>query len=299
MSLKYKDFISLKETSKEEIQYLLEDAEKLKQNRGDKTNTHPLYGKDLGLLFEKPSTRTRISFEVGVRELGGNSLFMSDDEIQLGRGETVGDTSRTLSLYLDGVIARVYSHSTIKELSSHSSIPVINGLSDFNHPCQAISDVFTLFELNKLEEKFAWVGDGNNVCHSLLYVLPKLGMNMVIATPAGYEPDQEVINEARKYGEVEITNQPKKAIESSGVVYTDQWVSMGDEKDKTKNFERFQINKELLSFASSDVVFMHCLPAKRGQEVTDEIIDGDKSIVWRQAENRLHAQKAILKNIYS
>lgn len=297
MKLDYQDFVSLEDISGKEIEDILKKTGKIK-NKSTETENGVLENKDIGLLFEKPSTRTRISFEVGIRQLGGNCLFMRDEEIQLGRGETVADTSRTLSLYLNGIIARVNSHSKIEGLAERSEIPLINALSDFNHPCQAISDLFTLKELGKLGEKFVWVGDGNNVCNSLLHSLPKMGSEMVVCTPENFEPNEDILKKAKEYGKINVVNRPEKAVEDAEVIYTDQWVSMGDSEDKLKYFDGFQVNEELLSYASSSVVFMHCLPAKRGQEVTDQVIDGNKSIVWKQAENRLYSQKAILSLIY-
>jgi ornithine carbamoyltransferase len=290
--------------TKEEIEQILKTAELLKFQllRGE---DHPLLkGKTLAMIFEKPSTRTRVSFEVGMWQLGGYALYLSAGDLQLGRGETIADTAQVLSRYVDGIMARVFAHQTILDLIKYSRVPVINGLSDFTHPCQGLADFFTIYEkkgrLSGL--KLAYVGDGNNVAHSLLYGCSKLGISMAVACPKGYEPDPEVVSksreEAKKSGcEVRVTKDPKEAVKGADIVYTDVWASMGKEKEHEKRvriFKPYQVNGKLVKEAEEDYIFMHCLPAHRGQEVTDEVADSENSVIFDQAENRLHTQKALL-----
>jgi ornithine carbamoyltransferase len=258
----------------------------------------------LAMIFEKPSTRTRVSFEVGMWQLGGYALYLSSSDLQLGRGETIGDTSQVLSRYANGIMARVFKHQTILDLIRYSRVPVINGLSDFSHPCQGLADLFTVYEkkgqLSGL--KLAYVGDGNNVAHSLIYGCSKVGMDIALACPKGYEPDSEVVSKAKEEAKrngcaVKVTNDPKEAVRGADVVYTDVWASMGQEKEhekRVKIFKPYQVNAQLVKEAKEDYLFMHCLPAHRGEEVTDEIADSRNSVIFDQAENRMHAQKAIL-----
>lgn len=302
--MKGKSLASLKDLSSEEIEEILKTSEllKLQTLRGQ---DHPLLkGKTLAMIFEKPSTRTRVSFEVGMWQLGGYALYLSASDLQLGRGETIGDTAQTLSRYVHGIMARVFSHQTILDLIKYSRVPVINGLSDFSHPCQALADLFTIYEKKgKLSGlRFAYVGDGNNVAHSLLYGCSKLGINITVASPKGYQPHPEVVSyaksEAKKRGsEVVITEDPLEAVTGADVIYTDVWTSMGMEKEREeriKVFQPYQINPKLTKHAKEDYIFMHCLPAHRGEEVVDEVADSSNSVIFDQAENRLHTQKALL-----
>jgi len=276
--------------------------------KDDPPTDEPLRGATLGTVYQKRSTRTRVSFEACMNQLGGDAVFLSSDDIQLGRGETIADTARALSRYVDGLMARVHGHGEVEELAEYADVPVINGLSDFNHPCQALADAFTLAETKGDETPealegltLAWVGDGNNVCQSLLHTLPRLGVSVRVGTPEGHRPDGSVVERALELvGEgdseatVELTDDPEGAVEDADAVYTDTWVSMGEESKDASAFEPFQVNETLFENASEDAVFMHCLPAHRGHEVTDEVIDGPRSVVWRQAENRMHAQKVLL-----
>ena len=263
-----------------------------------------LAGKTLAMIFQKPSTRTRVSFEVGIYQLGGIGLHLSGNDLQLGRGETIADTARVLSRYVDAIMARTHAHQDIVELARDASVPVINGLSDLLHPCQALADYFTLLEHKQTlrGRKIAYVGDGNNMCHSLLYGANKVGMHIAVATPQGYEPKsiimKSVQREAQQVGvQVTLTEDPGVAVEGADAVYTDVWASMGQEAEAEVRkgiFRPYQVNASLMARAKPDAVFMHCLPAHRGEEVSAEVIDGPQSIVFDQAENRLHVQKAIL-----
>src|SRR3989338_5694884 len=298
-----RDLISLEDFSREEILSLLKMSALLKRDRAFRGDH--LRGKAVGLLFQKPSNRTRVSFEVGVFQLGGNCLYLGPDEINLGVRESTADVAKTLSRYLDGIVARTFTHKDIVDLARHASVPVINGLSDMHHPCQALTDIFSI------EEKFgktkgivlAYVGDGNNnVCHSLLIGCAKMGIHMHIAAPKKYAPDKEVLRLAKAFaqetaGRIFLTHSPKEAVAGADVIYSDVWVSMGQEKEvkkRLKDFKGFQINGNLVKGAKKDFAFMHCLPAHRGQEVTADVIDGSHSIVFDQAGNRLHVQKAIM-----
>jgi len=264
----------------------------------------PLAGKVMAMLFMKSSTRTRISFEVGMHRLGGHSLFLSSRDIQLGRGETIADTARVLSRYCDIIMARVFAHSDIEELAEFSSVPVVNGLSDEYHPCQALADLQTIEEKKgRLEGvRLAYLGDGNNVCHSLLLASAMVGVEIRVATPDGFEPKPRVVQKAREIasetgGGVHIMSAPEEAVDGADVVYTDVWASMGQEDEAERRrrvFAPFQVNAELLKKARPDAVVMHCLPAHRGEEITDEVIDGTQSVVFDQAENRMYAQQALL-----
>jgi ornithine carbamoyltransferase len=302
--MKGKSLASLYDLTKEEIEQILKTSELLKLQllRGQE---HPLLkGKTLAMIFEKPSTRTRVSFEVGMWQLGGYALYLSSSDLQLGRGETIGDTAQVLSRYVDGIMARVFAHQTILDLVSYSKVPVMNGLSDFSHPCQGLADLFTVYEkkgrLSGL--KLAYMGDGNNVAHSLIYGCSKVGMNITLGCPKGYEPDAQVVSrgkeEARKSGsDVIVTNDPNEAAKGADIIYTDVWASMGKEKereDRLKTFKPYQINTQLVKLAKEGHIFMHCLPAHRGEEVTDEVADSKHSVIFDQAENRMHTQKGLM-----
>jgi ornithine carbamoyltransferase len=302
--MKGKSLASLYDLTREEIEEILKTSELLKLQllRGQE---HPiLKGKTLAMIFEKPSTRTRVSFEVGMWQLGGYALYLSASDLQLGRGETIADTAQVLSRYADGIMARVFSHQTILDLIKYSRVPVINGLSDFTHPCQGLADLFTIFEKkSKLSGlKLAYVGDGNNVAHSLLYGCSKVGMDIFLACPKGYEPNPEVVSQAKKEAkrngsEVKVTNDPKEAVKGADIVYTDVWASMGKEKEheeRVKILKPYQVNAQLVKEAKEDYLFMHCLPAHRGEEVTDQVADSKNSVIFDQAENRMHTQKALL-----
>ncbi|MCA9407729.1 MAG: ornithine carbamoyltransferase [Candidatus Omnitrophica bacterium] len=302
-----RDLLSLEDFSSEEIQTILRMTKKVKGTRNHSSGI--LSGKTIGLVFQKPSNRTRVSFEVGIAQLGGNCIYLGPEEINLGVRETTEDVAKTLTRYLDGIVARTHKHEDIVDLTKYSTIPVINGLSDLYHPCQALTDLFSIEEkLGELKGlTLAYVGDGNNVCHSLLLGCAKVGMNMQIATPKGeYSPNASVVQKALEYAKatnakIVLTNDPNEAVNKADVIYADVWVSMGQEEEsekRLKDFQGFQINKELLKTANKNYVFMHCLPAHRGLEVAADVIDGDHSIVFDQAENRLHTQKAILIFLY-
>ncbi len=305
--LKGRDFIGLADYSPEEIRYLIDLAIELKRKNKAGEVYQPLLGKTLGMIFEKSSTRTRVSFEVGMYQLGGHALFLSKNDIQLGRGENIWDSAQTLSRYLDGIMIRTFEHRNVIDLARGAMIPVINGLSDFSHPCQALCDYQTILEQKGSLEgiKIAYIGDGNNMVHSLMMGAAKLGLHMAIASPEGYTPDKDVEGITREYlsntgGSLLITQDPKEAIADADVIYTDVWASMGfedEQKVREQAFEAFQVNEELVKYAKKDYLFMHCLPAHRGEEVSEGIIDGSHSIVFDQAENRLHAQKAIMTAI--
>lgn len=300
--LKGKDLLTLADFSKEEITYLLELADQIKQKRKNKEVYEPLKGKILGMIFEKSSTRTRVSFEAGMYQLGGTALFLSSNDLQLGRGEPISDTAKILSGYLDGIMIRTFSQQDVVELAENATIPVINGLTDDFHPCQVLADLQTIKEeKGKLEGlKLAYIGDGNNMAHSLLIGCAKMGLNIAVASPKGYQPRQDIVELATSFAagtEVLVTEDPIIAVKNADVIYTDVWASMGQEeeqKEREKAFIPYQVNKELVSHAKSDAIFMHCLPAHRGEEVTAEVIDGPNSVVFQEAENRLHAQKALM-----
>jgi ornithine carbamoyltransferase len=296
-------FLSLKDWSRDEIELLFEQAAAIKAN--PEAYTGALAGQSLAMIFQKPSTRTRVSFEVGMYQLGGRALFLGQDVIQLNRGESIPDTARVLSRYVQGIMARVFAHQDVLDLARHGSVPVINGLSDLLHPCQALADYFTLRErrggLQGL--KMAYVGDGNNVAHELMFGAVKLGMQMSVGCPKGYEPNplifKSAVREAQKLGSPipEVTQDPLQATADADVVYTDVWTSMGQEaeaRERIAAFQGFAVTPQLLVGANPEALFMHCLPAHRGEEVAAEVIDGPQSVVFDQAENRLHVQKAIL-----
>jgi len=301
---KQKDFISIADLSRQEIQMILNLARFLKARAKKGDTPKVLKGKSLAMLFEKPSNRTRVSFEVGMWQLGGLAINLDMKNLRFGTGETIHDIAKTLSRYVDGILIRTFEHEKVTELAQYADIPVINGLTDLLHPCQAISDIFTVQEKKgKLRNiKMVYIGDGNNVCHSLMHAAAKMGMDLVIATPKGYEPDKSVLNNSLEIAKssnasIKVVNDPKEAVKGADFVYTDVWASMGQEKEAKKRkkvFKKFQVNRDLLKYAKSDTLVMHCLPAHRGEEITDDVIDGRKSIVFDQAENRLHVQKAIL-----
>jgi ornithine carbamoyltransferase len=302
MSLKGRDLLTLYDFTKEELVEFLKAGEDLKLRAKMGEKTFVLSGKKLGMIFEKPSTRTRVSFEVAMYELGGHAIYLSSSELQLKRGETIADTARVLSRYVDGIMARVYSHKDIVELAKYASIPVINGLSDMFHPCQVLGDLLTIKEKKGYLEglKLTYLGDGNNVCHSLMIGGVKMGLKVFVSTPKDYQPSKEVINMAKECekdgGELHLVEDPIEAVKDSDIIYTDVWVSMGQEDSeiKKKKLMPYQVNKELVKYAKKDFIFMHCLPAHRGEEVLDEVIDSENSVVFDQAENRLHIQKGIL-----
>lgn len=264
----------------------------------------PLKDKTLGMIFQKSSTRTRISFEVGMNQLGGRALYLSTADLQIGRGEPISDTARVMSRYLDGIMIRAVNHFDVVELSEYSSIPVINGLTNLEHPCQALADMLSIYEFKKSfkDKTLVFIGDGNNVCNSLILISGILGLNMNIACPSGYEPDTNIYKKGKEYAEksnseLNIIHDIEEAVSNTDVVYTDVWVSMGDENEenvRNDDFSNFQVNNEVMKLAKDDAIFMHCLPAIRGQEVASEVIDGPQSIIWDQAENRLHVQKAVM-----
>ncbi|MCD6309704.1 MAG: ornithine carbamoyltransferase [Candidatus Eremiobacteraeota bacterium] len=303
-NLKGRSLLSISDLSREELYRIFDLAELLKRQQKEGQTHHLLAGKTLGMIFEKPSTRTRVSFEVGMYQLGGLALYLSRNDLQLGRGETIADTARTLGRFVDMIMARVYSHDTVEELAKYSGLPVINGLSDMEHPCQVIGDLFTIKEKKgELEGlKLCFIGDGNNVCNSLLLGCGMTGINMSVAHPPGYAPMSSILDRARKIGdennaEISIVERPVDAIAGADIIYTDVWVSMGQEEEseeKERKFSKYKVNSELLSLAKPDTIVMHCLPAHRGEEITDEVMDGPQSVVFDQAENRLHTQKAIM-----
>ncbi len=292
------DFLTLSERTRAELEFLLQLALQVKarpeQVRG------ALDGKTLAMLFEKPSLRTRATFEIGMNQLGGRALYFNPQEVGLGTRESVPDVARNLSRWVDVIMARVFAHATVAGLAEHSTVPVINGLSDFEHPCQALGDFQTLLEhKGRLDGlTLAWLGDGNNVCHSLIAGAARLGIRMRVVTPPGYEPDPAVVKDARAAGgDVTLTHDPAEAVAGADAVYTDVWASMGQENEaveRAKVFRPFQVNAGLMRRAAPQALFMHCLPAHRGDEVTDEVMDAPYSVVFDQAENRLHSQKAIL-----
>ena len=300
-----KNVLSICDLSSKQILDILNLAEILKSPVNVQEARNQLRGRILGMVFQKPSTRTRISFETAMLQLGGNAINLSFNDLQLSRGESIEDTARTLSLYLDCLMARVNSHNDLEKLSQYSTIPVINGLSDLFHPCQILADLLTIFEHKKKLGgiTLAFIGDGNNICNDLLLGCSKLGININISTPPDFEPMDWIVDTARveskKYdSSVLITNDPFEAVKEADVVVTDTFISIGKENEQEKRdamfLPKYQINDDIVKHAKNDYIFMHCLPAKRGKEVTSEIIDGSHSVVWTQAENRLHVQKALL-----
>jgi len=296
-------FLSSADLTRDAALQLFALAADLKQRWKAGRRGTPLAGRTLALIFEKPSLRTRVTFEVGIVQLGGRAVHLSGHEIGLGTRESVLDVARNLSLWVDGIAARVYSHETIEALARHASVPVINGLSDGEHPCQALADFFTLWErgVDFGTMRLAWLGDGNNVCHSVLLLGALLGASLVVACPPGYAPDARVQAAVRKLGgRLEVTEDPRKAATGADVIYTDVWVSMGQEAERERRLEafgRYQVNEAVVGVAKPSALVMHCLPAHRGEEITDAVLDGPRSVVLEQAENRLHAQKAVVLSL--
>lgn len=305
--LKGRDFLDLEDFTSEELQYLLDYAIELKRKQKAGEVYQPLKGKTLGMIFEKSSTRTRVSFEVGMYQLGGHPLFLSRNDLQIGRGEPISDTAQVLSRYVDGIMIRTFAHTTLTDLAKYASVPVINALTDWSHPCQAMADYQTVLEhKGKLAGlKIAFIGDGNNMAHSLMMGAAKFGMHFAIAAPEGYLPDAEMTARsmtvaAATGGSVLVTGDIREAIADADIVYTDVWASMGfeeEQKIREKAFAEYQVNEELVKYAKSDYMFLHCLPAHRGEEVSAGVIDGPNSLIFDEAENRLHAQKAIMAAI--
>jgi len=295
LKIKNKHILSIDELEPKEITHLIELGIQLKKEKKSKSL---LEGKTLAMIFEKPSTRTRVSFETGMFQLGGHALTLSNDDLQLSRGETIADTAKVLSRYVDAIMARVYDHETLEILSEHSGVPVINGLSNSYHPCQILADLMTIKEhkkkFNKI--KIAWIGDGNNVCNSLILGCAKLKTKISIATPSGFEPSTVATSTAKLHTDIELTNDPIESVTDADVIMTDTFVSIhNDGTDRLQKFlPKFQVNSSLMEKAKKDAIFLHCLPAKREQEVTSEVLDGPQSVVWDEAENRLHVQKALL-----
>lgn len=292
--------------AKDEIYEILALASELKEKQKKNIPHELLKNKSLGMIFEKSSTRTRVSFEVGMTQLGGHALYLSSKELQMGRGETISDTAKVLGRFVDGIMYRAFDHKMMLELANNATVPVINGLDNIEHPCQIIADLLTIKEKKKDFKglKLAYVGDGNNVCNSLLLGAAIVGMNMGVGCPKSYEPNKEILEKAKKIAKskIEILESPFDAVNNADVVYTDVWVSMGDESEKEKRkktFLPYQINQKLIGNAKKNCIVMHCLPAHRGMEITDEVVDGRKSVVFDQAENRLHAQKAVMVKLMS
>jgi ornithine carbamoyltransferase len=300
-----KDILSIADLSTNEIDVILMLAEKLKHEHKRGKSRPFLQGKTLGMIFQKPSTRTRVSFEVGMYQLGGDAVYLGANDIQLSRGETIEDTAKTLSLYLDCIMARVYNHKDIQTLARYASVPVINGLSDSFHPCQILADLMTIKEHKKKLRglQLAWLGDGDNVCNDLMLGCAKTGISMTAACPKGYEPLEEIVQLAKAEGkktgvDIAITNDSISAVREADIIATDTFISIGKEGERTTReaafLPNYQVNKDIMKLAKGDAIFMHCLPAKRGMEVTADVIDGKWSVVWQEAENRLHTQKALL-----
>ena len=302
--LKGRDFLRVNDWAPEELVLVLDHADRLKARQRERIPHTLLEGRTLGMIFHKPSTRTRVSFEVGISQLGGTGLYLAAGDLQLGRGETIKDTAVVLSRYLDGIMIRTFKQADVDELAEHAGIPVINGLTDEFHPCQALADVLTIRErLGGFEGvKVAYLGDGNNVCHSLMVACAKLGMDFVAATPAGYEPSEEVVGWAKTAANVsgssvELTNDPRAAASGADVLYTDVWTSMGQDEGHEKHLADlagYGIDQDMVALGSERAIVLHCLPAHYGEEITEDVLYGPNSAVWDQAENRLHAQKALM-----
>ncbi|WP_456408999.1 ornithine carbamoyltransferase [Caldithrix abyssi] len=299
-----KDFISIADYSREELEEIFELTKELKAKTKRGEEHHLCKGKTMAMIFAKPSARTRISFETGMYQLGGYALYLSPNDIGIGKREAVKDIARVVSRYNDIIMARLFDHAHILEMAEYASVPVINGLTDYNHPCQIMADIFTVLEkrghLNNL--KITYIGDGNNVANSWVNLASKLPMHLVICSPSGFEPDDETLTRAREAGvsQIEIVHDPQAAVKDADVVYTDVWASMGQEAEAEKRrkvFMPYQVNAELMSHARKDALVMHCLPAHRGEEITDDVIDGPQSIVFDEAENRMHVQKAIIAKL--
>lgn len=304
MNFKGKDFLTIHDFTSDEIHYILEYTTQLKKQQKQGQEHHILKGKSLGMVFSKSSTRTRVSFEVGMYQLGGMALFLSANDLQIGRGEPIKDTARVMSRYVDGIMIRTFSHAEVEEIAYYADIPIINGLTDLLHPCQAMADIFTVLEHKGTLKglKMTYIGDGNNVAHSLMHVCAKVGMDITVATPVGYEPDKKMVAQAFADAEltgskIQVINDPLAAAEGADVLYTDVWASMGQEAEqmaRKRAFADFQINSNTMAIANKDAIVMHCLPAHRGEEITNEVIEGPQSVVFDEAENRLHVQKAIM-----
>ena len=302
--MKGKSLLTIHELTLEEVWQIFELSKSLKEKRLSSEPHRLLEGKKLGMIFSKPSTRTRVSFEVGIFELGGTGLYFNQNDLQLKKSENVSDTAKVLSRYLDGIMIRTFDHQDVVDLATHGSIPIINGLTDLHHPCQVLADLFTILEKKRTLQglKLAYIGDGNNMAHSLLHGCAKVGMNISIASPSGYTPLDSVVAESQKDAKymgskIEILNDPIAAVKDADIVYTDVWASMGQEKEaqeRKAKFMKYQINPELVKHAKEDYLFMHCLPAHRGDEVVNEVIDSTNSVVFDEAENRLHVQKAVM-----
>jgi len=299
-----RDFLSMVDLSSTEVQSLIELAARLKSQVKEDALNQSLAGKVVGLLFEKPSTRTRVGFETAIYQLGGQATYLRTDELQLARGEPLKDTARVLGAYLNGIVIRTYAHDMLVEFAKYAPVPIINALSDLEHPTQIIADMLTIVEAKgRLQGlRFAWVGDGNNVCNSWLLGGASMGINVAVSCPKGFDPDKSVIEKARGLAKesgasIELVRDPEKAVQGADVVYTDVWVSMGQErvaKKKERKFKGYQVNSKLVSTAKNDCVVMHCLPAHRGMEITDDVLEGPNSIIWKQAENKLHGARAVL-----
>jgi len=301
MKLETKDLLTGDEISNKEFLELIDFSIKLKEENKTVKGKQLLENKTLAMLFEKPSTRTRVSFETGMKQLGGHTIILSLNEMQHSRGESVEDTAKTLSGYVDGIVARVYEHSFIEDLAKHATVPVINGLSNSYHPCQTLADFMTIKEHKKKfkDLKISWIGDGNNVCNSLIFGCSKTQTDIVIATPKGFEPNPEVVKKSSENTTIDLTTDPESAVKDADIVMTDTFTSIhtSDPKRTEKFLPSFQVNDSLMEKAKNDAIFMHCLPAKREQEVSSSVIDGLQSVVWDQAENRLHSQKALLLSL--
>ena len=301
MKLKTKDLLTLAELTPKEFLGLIDYSIKLKKDLKNKKNHAELKNKTLAMVFQKPSTRTRVSFETGMYQLGGHAINLSSNDMQLSRGESVEDTAKTLSRYSDCIMARVYDHNLLEVLSKHASIPIINGLSDSFHPCQILADFMTIKEKKRKFKglKIAWIGDGNNVCNSMIYGAALSGTSMSIATPKGFTPEKKVVKESEKLAEITLTTDPITAAKNADVIVTDTYSSIhNDDPKRIRQFlPKFQVNPKLMKFAKKNAIFLHCLPAKREQEVTSSVIDGPQSVVWDEAENRLHTQKALLASL--
>jgi ornithine carbamoyltransferase len=307
VALKGRDFLRVNDWAPDELLFVLELADRLKARQRERIDHRHLEGRTLGMIFQKPSTRTRVSFEVGMFHLGGTALYLAAGDLQLGRGETIKDTARVLSRYLDGIMIRTFAQSDVDELAAHADIPVINGLTDEFHPCQALADVMTIRErLGEFDGvRVAYLGDGNNVCHSLMVACAKLGIDFVAATPEGYEPAETVVDWAREAaeasgGSVELGRDPRAAVRGADVLYTDVWTSMGQDEEhdrRVRDLEAYRIDEALVALASERAIVLHCLPAHYSEEITEEVLYGPRSAVWDQAENRLHSQKALMASV--
>ncbi|MGI9043061.1 MAG: ornithine carbamoyltransferase [Gemmatimonadaceae bacterium] len=295
----HRDFLAIPDYSREELHALFELAERM---RSGEYRDKPLAGKSLAMIFMKSSTRTRVSFEVGAWQLGGHALFLSPRDVQLGRGEPIADTARVLSRYVDGIMIRTFAHAEVEELAKHATVPVINGLTDLLHPCQILADLLTVRQhLGSIDSRrIAWIGDGNNMANSWINAAYRLGFQLTLACPEGYDPDAAILQRAQAGGNVRVVRDPVEAVEGADVVNTDVWASMGQEEEQAvreKAFSGFIVDDALMSRAQQDAIFMHCLPAHRGEEVAASVIDGPQSVVWDEADNRLHVQKAIMANL--